>query len=167
MFIVVGNSGFHKTKMAKFSLWISRCVVCVCSISLQLVFVPHTCGSICSCVYVLYTSSKCVRVKDVDTDCVSPTLFKVTLTVWITVLPSFLTAHTRKDKYAHTHVHDHSRIAFTWRSPPTPRLGGQLIINLPAKWHYISSGPRHWLRGSPKKWQCYCLQPNKVTAVAH
>lgn len=114
-------------------------------------------GSICSSVY-----SVCVCIRGVDTDRVSPTLLKVTLTVWITVLLCFLAAHTHKD----TQTRHRSHIAFRWRAPPTPSVRGQLIINLPAKWYYISSRARHWPRGSPKQWQRFCLPPNKVKAVA-
>lgn len=66
----------------------------------------------------MYASIKCV--KDVDTDPVAPSLLKATLTVWITIPPSFLTAHI----LWHTYTHHRCRIAFKWRAPPMPRVGG-------------------------------------------
>lgn len=120
---------------------------------LQLAFCVAASAAVCTV---------CVCIRGVDTDRVSPTLLKVTLTVWITVLLCFLAAHTHKD----TQTRHRSHIAFRWRAPPTPSVRGQLIINLPAKWYYISSRARHWPRGSPKQWQRFCLPPNKVKAVA-
>lgn len=94
----------------------------LCCVS-RLQFVPvHS----ASC-YSLYFHFKCtvasavcvhecwesVCARGVDTDRVSPTLFKVTLTVWITELPFFLAAHTHKDTCTRHHC---SHFAFRWRA---------------------------------------------------
>lgn len=135
----------------------------MCGALLQLAFPLHLCGSICSSVYsrlcdLCLCASVCMRKRCGHRSCLTNSFESES--------DSLDNSYTLLPHCPHTHTNHHSHIAFRWRAPPTPSVRGQLIINLPAKWYYISSRARHWPRGSPKKWQCYCSSPNKVNVMA-